>query len=59
MHNVPAIDTSKRVIAKLTRERRADPLDEETVQLQSEPAKIRFRAHRRWGWSDEQTQKEI
>lgn len=59
MYDVPSIDSSKRVIAKLTRERRADPLDEETVQLQSEPAKVRFRVHRRWSWSDEQTQKEI
>jgi hypothetical protein len=59
MYNTPAIDNSKRVIAKLTRERRADPFDEESVQLQSEPAKVRLRVHRRWGWSDEQTQKEI
>jgi hypothetical protein len=59
MTKEPALDSSRRVIAKLTQERRADPLDEETVQLQSEPAKFRLRAHRRCGWSDEQTQKEI
>ncbi len=59
MYHVSAMDTTKRVIAKLTRERRADPLDEESAQLQSEPAKVRLRVHRRYGWSDEQTQKEI
>jgi hypothetical protein len=57
--NTPGIDTSRRVIAKVTRERRSDPLDDESVQLQSEPAKVRFRVLRRYGWSDDQTQKEI
>ena len=59
MTKEPALDSSRRVTGKFTQERRADPLDEETVQLQSEPAKVRFRAHRRYGWSDDQTQKEI
>jgi hypothetical protein len=59
MTKEPAFDTSRRVIAKVTQERRSDPLDEETVQLQSEPVKVRFRAHRRYSWSDDQTQKEI
>ena len=59
MTKEPALDSSRRVIGKFTQERRADPLDEETVQLQSEPAKVRVRAHRRYGWSDDQTQKEI
>jgi hypothetical protein len=59
MFKEPALDSSRRVIAKITQERRSDPLDEETVQLQSEPAKVRFRAHRRYSWSDDQTQKEI
>ena len=59
MYNTPSMDTAKRVIAKVTRERRADPLDDETAQLQSEPAKVRIRVHRRYGWSDDQTQKEI
>jgi hypothetical protein len=58
-NNTPTMDTSKRVIAKVTQERRADPLDEETAQLQSEPAKVRVRAHRRYGWSDDQVQREI
>jgi hypothetical protein len=55
----PSIDTSRRMIAKLTRERRADPHDDETVQLQSEPAKNRVRVHRRYGWTDDETQEEI
>ena len=59
MTKEPAVDSSRRVIANVTQERRSDPLDEETVQLQSEPAKVRFRAHRRVSWSDDQTQKEI
>jgi hypothetical protein len=59
MYEQPSIDTSKRVIVKLTRERRSDPLDDGTVQLQSEPAKVRFRVYRRFSWSDDQTQKEI
>jgi hypothetical protein len=59
MYNLPTMDTSKRVIVKVTHERRADPLDEETAQLQSEPAKVRFRVHRRYGWSDDQVEKEI
>ena len=57
--NTPGMDTSKRVIAKVIREHRSDPLDEESVQLQSEPAKVRFRVLRRYGWSDDETQKEI
>jgi hypothetical protein len=59
MPKEPTVDSSRRVIAKVTQERRSDPLDEETAQLQSEPAKVRFRAHRRHSWSDDQTQKEI
>ena len=59
MWQEPSIDTSKRVIVKLTRERRADPLDEDTAQLHSEPAKVRFRWRRRFGWPDDQTQREI
>ena len=59
MANEPVQDSSKRPIAKVLREHRSDPLDEETSQLQSEPAKVRFRAHRHHGWSDDQTQKEI
>jgi hypothetical protein len=55
----PAVDTSKRVITKVTRERRADPLEEDNVHLNSEPAHVRFRVHRRYGWSDAQTQREI
>ena len=39
MFNEPAQDSSKRPIAKVFRENRCDPLDEETLQLQSEPAK--------------------
>ena len=59
MTKEPAVDSSRRVISNVTQERRSDPLDEETVQLQSEPAKARFRAHKRASWSDDQTQKEI
>jgi hypothetical protein len=59
MNKEPALDSSRRVIAEITQERRADPFDEETAQLQSEPAKFRLRAHRRHGWSDDQAQKEI
>jgi hypothetical protein len=55
----PAQDSSQRPIAKVLREHRCDPLDEETQQLQSEPAKNRFRVHKHHGWSDDQTQKEI
>lgn len=55
----PAIDSSERMIVKLTRERRSDPLEDATPQLHSEPAKARIRAHRRYGWPDEETQKEI
>jgi hypothetical protein len=55
----PALDSSKRPIAKVLREHRSDPFDDETLQLQSEPAKVRFRVHRHYGWSDDQTQKEI
>jgi hypothetical protein len=59
MGHEPASDSATRVIARLTRERRADPCDDETAQLQSEPAKVRVRAQRRHGWPDEETQKEI
>ena len=59
MFKEPAMDSSKRVIAKVMREWRSDPLDEETFQVQSEPTTVRFRAHRRRGWSDDRTQQEI
>lgn len=59
MFKEPALDSSKRPIAKVLREHRCDPLDDETLQLQSEPAKVRFRVHKHTGWSDDQTQKEI
>lgn len=55
----PGHDSSKRPIAKVLREHRCDPLDDDTLQLQSEPAKVRFRVHKHQGWSDDQTQKEI
>jgi hypothetical protein len=59
MSKEPALDSSERPIAKVLREHRCDPHDEETSQLQSEPAKARFRPHKHHGWSDDQTQKEI
>jgi hypothetical protein len=59
MSREPSSDSSKRPIAKVLREHRCDPLDDETNQSQSEPAKVRFRAHKHHGWSDDQTQKEI
>ena len=59
MFKEPALDSSKRPIARVLSEHRCDPLDEETAQLQSEPAKVRFRPHKHHGWSDDQTQKEI
>jgi hypothetical protein len=55
----PAQDSSQRPIAKVLSEQRCDPLDDETSQLQSDPAKTRFRPHKHHGWSDDQTQKEI
>lgn len=55
----PAIEASEKMIIKLTRERRLDPLDEETAPLHSEPIKARVRAHRRYGWSDDEAQREI
>lgn len=59
MSKEPALDSSTRTIAKVIREHRCDPLDDETLQLQSEPVKVRFRPHKHHGWSDDQTQKEI
>lgn len=59
MPKEPVVDDSKRVITKLTRERRADPLEEDNAHLNSEPAHMRFRVHRRYGWPDEQAQREI
>jgi hypothetical protein len=59
MFKQPAESSSERPIAKVLREHRCDPLDDETLQLQSEPAKVRFRVHKHHGWSDDQTQKEI
>jgi hypothetical protein len=59
MSTDPVRDSSQRPIAQVLREHRCDPLDEATLQLQSEPAKVRFRVHKHHGWSDDQTQKEI
>lgn len=55
----PVIEASEKMIIKLTRERRPDPLDDETRQPHSEPLKARIRAHRRYGWPDDEAQKEI
>jgi hypothetical protein len=55
----PATEASEKMITKLTRERRSDPLDDETAQQHSEPVRARIRAHRRYGWPNDEAQKEI
>jgi hypothetical protein len=54
-----AVESAEKTITKLTRERRSDPLDDETAQLHSEPIRARLRVHRRYGWPDDEAQKEI
>jgi hypothetical protein len=59
MSQEPVFEASEKMITKLTRERRSDPLDDEKAQLHSEPVRARIRAHRRHGWPDDEVQKEI